>query len=171
MKLEDKVLEIVSPLAKSAGFEIEYIEFVKEANDNILRVVIDKEGSSISIDDCENISKMIENDIDKIIDKEYVLEVSSPGLERQLKNLRLYKKYIGESVHIKLYKKSDIGKEFDGILTSVDEANKTVNIKLQEKEIILELDKISSAHTNYDFTQDLKDGKKENVNINKLNKF
>ena len=86
MKL-DKIEKIVEEKIQKEGFDLEYIEFVKEGENNILRVVIDKLNDNVSIDDCEKISRSIEDDVDKQIDKEYVLEVSSAGLERQLKNL------------------------------------------------------------------------------------
>ena len=60
----------------------------------MLRVVIDKVGEAMWVEDCEKVSRAIEDIVDKNINQEYVLEVSSPGLERQLKNIKLYKKYI-----------------------------------------------------------------------------
>ena len=106
MKL-DNIEKIIIPKIEEEGFEIEYVEFVKEGDNNILRVVIDNPNGNVAIDDCEKISRKIEDDIDKNIDKEYVLEVSSAGLERQLKNIKLFEKYIGSEVYVKLYKKLD----------------------------------------------------------------
>lgn len=168
MKL-DNIEKIVKEKIAVEGFELEYIEFVKEGNNNILRVVIDNINSSVSIDDCEKISRKIEDDVDKNIDNEYVLEVSSAGLERQLKNIELYKKYIGSEVYIKLYKKQDDKKEITGILKSVDEKNNSINITKSNEEYIFNIKDIATAHTIYDFDSDFKN--KDNVNINKLNKF
>ena len=99
MKL-DNIEKIIIPKIEEEGFEIEYVEFVKEGDNNILRVVIDNPNGNVAIDDCEKISRKIEDDIDKNIDKEYVLEVSSAGLERQLKNIKLFEKYIGSEVYV-----------------------------------------------------------------------
>ena len=96
MKVEVKVEELIEPIVKKLGFEIEYVEFVKEGSNNVLRVVIDKIGEKMWVEDCENVSRAIEDIVDKNINQEYVLEVSSPGLERQLKNIKLYKKYTGQ---------------------------------------------------------------------------
>ena len=64
----------------------------------------------MDVDDCEKVSRLIEDPVDSLISKEYVLEVSSPGLERQLKNMKLYKKYTGKEIFVKLYKKSEYAK-------------------------------------------------------------
>lgn len=166
MKL-DNIEKIIIPKIEEEGFEIEYVEFVKEGDNNILRVVIDNLNGNVAIDDCEKISRKIEDDIDKNIDKEYVLEVSSAGLERQLKNIKLFEKYIGSEVYVKLYKKLDDKKEITGILKSVNDNN--IVIESLEKEYIFNIKDIAVAHTIYDFDNAFKN--KDNVNINKLKKF
>lgn len=166
MKL-DNIEKIIIPKIEEEGFEIEYVEFVKEGDNNILRVVIDNPNGNVAIDDCEKISRKIEDDIDKNIDKEYVLEVSSAGLERQLKNIKLFEKYIGSEVYVKLYKKFDDKKEITGILKSVNDNN--IVIESLEKEYIFNIKDIAVAHTIYDFDNAFKN--KDNVNINKLKKF
>lgn len=166
MKL-DNIEKIIIPKIEEEGFEIEYVEFVKEGDNNILRVVIDNPNGNVAIDDCEKISRKIEGDIDKNIDKEYVLEVSSAGLERQLKNIKLFEKYIGSEVYVKLYKKLDDKKEITGILKSVNDNN--IVIESLEKEYIFNIKDIAVAHTIYDFDNAFKN--KDNVNINKLKKF
>ena len=167
-RLEEILEQELSNKIKNLGFEIEYIENVNEANQNIVRIVLDKNEGSVSIDDCEIVSRAIENDIDKLIDKEYVLEVSSPGLERQLKNIKLYKKYTGKEIFIKLFKRINTKKELIGILNSVDEQNNTIVIKNDEEYITLDISDISSAHTTYDYDEALKNNK---VNLNELKKF
>lgn len=166
MKL-DNIEKIIIPKIEEEEFEIEYVEFVKEGDNNILRVVIDNPNGNVAIDDCEKISRKIEDDIDKNIDKEYVLEVSSAGLERQLKNIKLFEKYIGSEVYVKLYKKLDDKKEITGILKSVNDNN--IVIESLEKEYIFNIKDIAVAHTIYDFDNAFKN--KDNVNINKLKKF
>ncbi len=165
-KIEEKIREKVNKL----GFEIEYVEDVVEGGKNIIRVVLDKKEDLVTIDDCELVSRSIEDDIDSIIKKEYVLEVSSPGLERQLKNMKLYKKYIGYEIYIKLYKKIDNLKEFIGILQSVNEQDNSICLKVNDAEKILELkiSDISSAHTTYDYDKVLSSNK---VNLNELKRF
>lgn len=168
MKL-DNIENIVNEKIQKEGFELEYIEFVKEGDNNFLRVVIDKKEENVSIDDCEKISRLIEDDVDKKINDEYVLEVSSAGLERQLKNIKLYKKYIGNEIYVKLYKKQEYGKEMIGILEEVDDKNNSITLIVNEIAIFLNINDIATAHTVYDFEGAFKN--KDNVNINKLKKF
>ena len=168
-KVVENVEEKISSKVNELGFEIEYVEFVKEGDNNILRIVLDKPNESVSIEDCELVSRSVEDDIDKLIKTEYVLEVSSPGLERQLKNIKLYKKYIGYNIYVKLFKKNEIGKEFECILENVNEENESIIIKNEDKTIEIKLEEISSAHTVFDFQDTLKE--KKPVNLNKLNKF
>lgn len=171
MKIESKIEELIEPVVKNLGFEIEYVEFAKEGINNVLRIVIDKVGEAMWVEDCEKVSRAIEDIVDKNINQEYVLEVSSPGLERQLKNIKLYKKYIGKNIHVKLFTKVEGKKEFEGIIKDVDEDKEIVILELEDKNNLeLLLKDIASAYTTYDFDTALK-GNTDNVNLNKLNKF
>lgn len=170
LKLLEKIENELQNVVKNEGFDIEYIEFVKEQIGNVFRVVLDKTGGTVSVDDCENISRKIEDIVDKEIKEEYVLEVSSPGLERNLKNIKLYKKYEGFNIFVKLYKKAEFGKEFEAVLQSVDLENNSVTLLVSGKEYSVNLNEIASAHTVYDFNKVLKESK-DNVNINELKKF
>jgi ribosome maturation factor RimP len=162
VKLEEKVKNSIIDVIHELGFDIEYVEYVKEGSDNILRVVIDKEGSDISIDDCELVSRQIDEKVEQSMGTvSYVLEVSSPGVERELKNEYLYKKYKGSNIHIKLFEKIDLGKEFDAKLVDYINDTKDVVIALEnETERKINIKNIASAHTVYDFDKYFKENKK-----------
>lgn len=169
-KLIENIENNISKKVNELGFEIEYIEMVKEGGNNILRIVLDNPEKPVNIDDCETVSRAVEDDIDKLVKNEYVLEVSSPGLERQLKNINLYNKYIGNKIYVKLYKKIEYGKEFEAMLDAVNNDDETIEITLEDgNSIKLKTEDIASAHTVYDFSEIT--SKKDNVNLNKLNKF
>lgn len=170
VKIEEKIENEISLRVRELGFEIEYVEYVKEGDRNILRIVLDKKDGNVTIDDCELVSRDVEDRIDKLLSGEYVLEVSSPGVERQIKNIKLYKKYLNNEVYIKLFKKDEDGKEFTGILNEVNEEEGYIILKLEELEKKVELKNIATAHTVYDFDAVLKQNS-DNVNLNKLNKF
>ena len=74
MKVETKVENSIKSIVEEQGFEIEYVEFVKEGSNNVLRVVIDKPNEKMWVDDCEKVSRAIEDTVDKNIDQEYVLD-------------------------------------------------------------------------------------------------
>lgn len=169
MSLEEKVQEKIYPMIQELGFEIEYVEFVKEGQNQILRVVLDKPNATVSIDDCELVSRAIEAIVDELITKEYVLEVSSPGIERQLKNMKLFKKYVGHEIMVKLFQKKELDKELTGILKKVEENESNIVLECNGKDIIINKQEIAAAHTVYDFKEDFKEEKR--VNLNQLNHF
>lgn len=169
MKIDTLVEEKIDSTVKDLGFEIEYVEYVKEANNYVLRIVLDKTNGTVDVDECEKVSRAVEGIVDTVIKNEYVLEVSSPGIERQLKNVKLYKKYIGNEIYVKLFKKIEYGKELTGILISVDDENNSITLKMENNDVTINLNDITTAHTVYDFSKDLKDSKP--VNLNQLNKF
>lgn len=151
MALKDNIEKVIKTDIEALGYEIEYIEVVKVGKENYVRVVIDKLGSSLNTEDCEKVSRAIEDKIDSVVnfDDGYILEVSSAGLERQLKNIELFKKYIGENVLVKLYKKYLDKKEFTGKLTDVVEDN--VILECGDEKVSIKFADIAAANTIYDF--------------------
>lgn len=118
---EKKVLEIVEPIVKEKELELADLEFVKEGPNWYLRVYIDKDGG-VTIEDCESVSRVLEKKLDEKdpIEQAYILEVSSPGIDRPLKRPEHFQKYIGEIIDIKLYKPLDGKKEYQGELKQFD---------------------------------------------------
>ena len=145
--------KIVSDI-ETLGYELEYTEYVKEGESKIYRVVIDKPGESLTTDDCEIVSRKIEDTVDSLMakDEAYVLEVSSPGLERALKNNKLYKKYIGNNVRIKLYKKVEDVKELVGTLVESEEDY--IVLLVEDKQIKIERENIACGNTVYEFWEE-----------------
>ena len=150
-KLTDSIEAKIKVDVEALGYEIEYTEYVKEGNNKIFRVVIDKVGESLTTDDCEIVSRKIETTVDSLMakDESYVLEVSSPGLERALKNNKLYKKYIGNNVRIKLYTKVEDSKELEGTLVESEEDY--IVLLSQGKQIKIERENIACGNTTYEF--------------------
>ena len=118
---ESKVEALVSGMIEEMGYELVDVEFVKEGQNWYLRFYLDKEGG-INIDDCEKASKAIEKLLYEKdpIEQAYILEVSSPGLDRQLKKDKDFVKYAGSLVDVKLYKAVDGSKEFQGTLKGLE---------------------------------------------------
>jgi len=105
--LSDKITEqargLVLPIAQRMGFDVVDAAFTKDGADWYLRVYIDKRGG-ITIDDCERLSKEYSLVLDKedIIDRAYMLEVSSPGLDRPLTTEADFRRYAGERLDIQM---------------------------------------------------------------------
>ena len=128
-QVENDVMAIAEELLKDQSeIELVDVEYVKE-RDWYLRVFIDKAGG-IEIDDCQALSERLEKVLDEkdIIRDSYILEVSSPGLDRQLKKSRDFVREQGKKVDVTLYAPVDGTKEFTGVLEGYDEDAKTVTI-------------------------------------------
>lgn len=121
--ITEKVENLIQPVILENNLELVDVEFVKEGPSWYLRLYIDKEGG-VTIDDCEKVSRSAEKQLEKddFIEQAYILEVSSPGIDRVLKKDYEYTKYKGKLVDIKLYKAINKIKEFQGELVGlVDE--------------------------------------------------
>lgn len=132
-KIEEKIESLVKEKIEKLGYELYDVLYLKEGANKILRIVIDQE-KGISLDDCEKVNKAIKDLIDEAdyIEEQYYLEISSPGIERILRKDWQLKKFIGEEVEIKLFKKDDKGnKSYIGTLLTVTDEN--LEIDLGEK--------------------------------------
>jgi ribosome maturation factor RimP len=100
-ELETKIKEIIGPLVNSIGMEIESVKLAKAGRKFLLKVFIEKDGG-ITVDDCARASREIEAllDVEDVIPYSYVLEVSSPGLDRPLRNPADFKRFSGKTARI-----------------------------------------------------------------------
>ena len=131
---EAKTEELLAPIAEANHVEIYDVEYVKEGSDWYLRCYIDKE-EGVNINDCEAVSRMLSDKLDEkdFIDDAYILEVSSPGLGRQLKKDKHLAKSLGLEVDVKAYKPINGTKEFTGILKAFDENTITLGAAPEEE--------------------------------------
>ena len=118
---EAKVLPLLEPIVEANGLELVDLEFVKEGVNWYLRVYIDKEGG-VTLDDCEVVSRTLEAKLDEKdpIEQAYILEVSSPGLDRPLKKEADFVKFQGEIIDVKLYKAVNGSKQYQGKLLGLE---------------------------------------------------
>ena len=116
-RVEEAVEKIAEEILANTDYELVDVEYVKE-RDWFLRVYIDKEGG-IGLDDCQEVSGLLDEKLEElnIINDRYILEVSSPGLDRALKKEKDFKCEMGKVVDITLYKAIDGEKMITGKLT------------------------------------------------------
>ena len=141
---------IAEPLAEELGYVLWDVEYVKIGADMYLRITIDSE-EGITIDDCEKMHRAIDPLLDEadLIDKAYMLEVSSPGIERDLRREDHYEWAVGETVEIKLYAPVNGTKTVKGELAGFDSTTLTVSVK--GNEVSLDRKNVSKAKTVFDF--------------------
>jgi ribosome maturation factor RimP len=132
--IERKTEELLIPIAEENGVRIYDVEYVKEAGDWYLRAYIDRDGG-VDINKCVDVSHALSDALDTsdFIEEAYTLEVSSPGLGRQLKKDRHFENSLGQAVELKTFKPVDGCKEFAGVLKSYDKETVTVTIQDQDK--------------------------------------
>ena len=116
------VTKIVKPIAEQLGLILWDVRFVKEGASWYLRVFIDKEGG-VTLDDCEAMSRAINDPLDEAdpISQAYFLEVSSPGIERELTRPAHFEAMRGRDVSVKLFRPTESGeKEIIAELAGLD---------------------------------------------------
>lgn len=136
-----KVVEIVEPIVTNLGYELYHVEFVKEGGEDYLRIYIDNE-EGIKLDDCVKVNKAVGEilDIEDPIPDFYYLEISSPGMERELHTDKHLQRYIDYSMSIKLKSLINGKKKLEGTLKSFDSLN--LVILNEEGELVVPREKV-----------------------------
>lgn len=149
-KIEQAVEAAVAPVIAQNGYEYVGVEIKKTADAMELIIYIDR-SEGIGLDDCENISRLIDPIIEAKdpIDGPYYLCVSSPGIDRPLKTPRDFERSISKKVDIKLYTPLDKKKEFTGTLKSYDQNGFTVDIEGKEQTFIYADTAIIRLHVDF----------------------
>ena len=124
---------LAQPVAEELGLQLWDVRFVKEGADWYLRFFIDREGG-VTIDDCEEMSRRM----DKLLDEadpiacSYCLEVSSPGVERELCRPEHFEQFLGWPVKVRTIRPVDGVREFVGLLERWD--GETASLEIEEED-------------------------------------
>jgi len=150
--IASRVYDLVKETVEECGCMLWNVEFVKEGSDHNLIIYIDKP-EGISLDDCEMVNDAVEPILDEAdpIEGSYYLEISSPGLERELKTPEHINAFIGERVLVKLYAAKDGKKAFDGNIASFDEENDVLTLSCEGETVSLALKDCASIKTVCEF--------------------
>lgn len=137
------VRALAEPVAEEIGCWVWDVEFVKEGARRILRITIDSE-EGITIDDCEKMHRAIDPILDEAdpIEEQYYLEVSSPGVERELRTEEHVMACEGWDVEVRLYAPMDGAKTFRGVLLPLGENGE---IRIDAKGTVMEFPRASVA--------------------------
>jgi ribosome maturation factor RimP len=154
----ERVRAIAGRVAASCGLEVFDVQFRREASGMVLRVLIDRPGpaataeESVSVEDCATISRDLSAilDVDDVVPTAYVLEVSSPGLDRPLVRAGDYERFAGRRAKLVMKEKVDGQGYFRGRLCGVENGN--VLIEAEDKRTHrVPLDLITRANLEVDF--------------------
>ena len=128
----DTVWQLAKPVAEGLGLSLWDVVFVKEGARRVLRITIDKE-TGVTIDDCEAMHRAMDPVLDEAdpIETSYDLEVSSPGIERELRTDAHILAYIGETVDVRLFAPVDGARTYRGKLIALA-ADRAVVLELPD---------------------------------------
>jgi ribosome maturation factor RimP len=148
--LIEAITELTEPIISSEGLELIDVEYQKEPRGWVLRFYVDTEGG-VTINHCSRLSQQIGDvlEIKDIIPHAYVLEVSSPGLNRILKREKDFSGSIGKTIKVKTCQPIEQRKNFQGTL--LDCAQEKVTLKIDNQDVVIPLSLISKAHIVYHF--------------------
>ncbi len=143
-EIKDRIWRLAREAAVMEDLDIVDIELYR-GKKVVLRVFIDKEGG-VTIEDCERMSRALEAllDVEDPIKESYILEVSSPGLDRPLKGRHDFIRNMGRLAKIITKEKVENQNFFIGRIEGVDEDGITINTG--KKEIFIRYDNISRAN-------------------------
>lgn len=153
--VEKYIYDNYSGLIKDLGYSPYYIEYTKNHKDIYLRLYIEPLNPTaiLDIDACEVVSRScsdaFDNDGNFPLKDAYILEVSSPGIERELHTPEHYKRYVDEKIRVRLYKAIDNQKEHVTVLKAATEDG--IEIELNNRVIALTYKDISKAQLYCDF--------------------
>ncbi len=145
-----KVRELAEPLADELGIWVWDVEYVKEGARRVLRITVDSE-EGIGIEDCERLHRAIDPLLDEadLIEEQYYLEVSSPGIERELKTDIHIEACEGWDVEVKLYAPRDGSKLFRGVLLPMTESG-DIAIGVGEDTVVFQRDTVAKINTYFE---------------------
>jgi ribosome maturation factor RimP len=131
-----RLLELLDPVAEASGYEIVRLRLMGGAERRRLQVMAERSvDGDMNVEDCARLSRILSEVLDAAdpISGEYVLEVSSPGVDRPLTRLKDFEAYEGLEARIELDRLAEGRKRFKGVLAGVEDAE-TVAIDLEGEE-------------------------------------
>ena len=148
--LTDALWELIEPVISSEGMELVTIDYVRESRGWVLRLYVDT-AAGVTIDHCARLSRQLSDilDVKDIVPHPYILEVSSPGLNRILKKEQDFITYCGETITVKTSEPVEQRKNFKGKLLDCKEG--TITVDADNQEVAIPLSLITKAQLKYQF--------------------
>jgi len=138
--LEEKIAQLVRPTVESLGFELWGCEYIPAGKHSTLRLFIESD-AGVTVDDCGRVSRQISAlmDVEDPIASAYLLEVSSPGMDRLLFTPEQFKAYEGEMVQVRTSSPVMGRKRFKGVMSQVSEKDIVVEVDGEAYELAFDL--------------------------------
>lgn len=123
LTLEDKIAGIISPSLAQLGYELVRVKMTGSDGRKVLQVMLDRiDGAQVNVDDCEKASRQISAtlDVEDPITDSYMLEVSSPGIDRPLTRLKDFENFKGLEAKLEVFEKIGEQRKFRGRLVGLE---------------------------------------------------
>lgn len=144
------ITDLVEPILDEMGFELVDALYLSKHGRWVLRIYIDRDGG-VTINDCARVSGEMSDllDVKEIIEHEYVLEVSSPGLNRPLKKERDFIRTIGKKIKVRMAVPVNGQRNFTGYLSNFQ--NRTLYVEMERGVVELPWQEVEKANLAYEF--------------------
>jgi ribosome maturation factor RimP len=151
-KTTDTLATILRPPVEGAGYELVDLELKREPSGWVLRVFIDG-ANGVGLNDCERVSREISAvlDVNDVITHAYNLEVSSPGLDRPLRNAEHFARFVGQKARVRLRQGVGGRRNFAGTIRAVDPSGVDVTLEVDGAAFTLPLSDLERANLEYQF--------------------
>ena len=148
--IAEQVIDLAEPILEGMGFELVDIAYLCERGRWTLRLFIDKE-KGVTLDDCAMVSGELGDLIESrdLVPHKYVLEVSSPGINRPLRKEKDFVRVVGQKVKIRTLRPVKGCRNFTGILRDVQ--NGTLVLEMEGQRLAMHLNEIDKANLIYEF--------------------
>jgi len=145
--MDERILAIASPVAEDMGYGIVRIR-VQGGNRSVVQIMAERlSDGMMNVSDCAQLSRTLSStfEVEDPIDGAYVLEVSSPGLDRPLTDLKHFEQYSGQLARLELDRFVEGRKRFRGILAGIDDDNVAIDLDKEEETALIPFAWISEA--------------------------
>lgn len=151
-KIIEKIEKIVTPVVNEMGLSLVDIEYMQDGGYWYVRIYVENLKGEITLEECAAISGKIDEDVDKLIEQRFFLEVSSPGIERPLKKIEDFIRFKGEKIKVSLKHKINDKKSFEGIITECKD--NIIFLEIEEENIIeIPFSEVKKANIIYEFDE------------------
>ncbi len=149
----EKVRDLLESHIERLGYELVAIEFHRGTRTSLLRLLIDKPGGGVSLDDLERLTPALSDllDVYDPVEGRYTLEVASPGINRPLSKLEHFQAHRGQRVRIRTHRALDGRRTFLGTLVSVSPQGIELDDEASRSRIAISFGDMQSANYEYDF--------------------
>lgn len=147
----ERIWALAEPLVTEYGMEIVDIDYRREARGHVLRLYLGRENGHVTLDELTAMNRRIGHLVEAhaAIPGRYVLEVSSPGINRRLRRPAHFRRFIGKRVRVRTHERVLDRRSFLGTLQAVDDHG--IVVRTDHEEVLISYDNITQANYEHDF--------------------